>query len=138
MKYWPNHVFAFLLSITEVNVNLAAMYFNGQQQMGQIEFRKLLAKTLIFNTHYNKDNDKMPNKKCKQWEYSHCLHTLSKGKTFSGTQIIQANSQYLQHKCTSCSKKVCTYCLCAPGIYQCAECFGYHLACTKNNFSTPS
>ena len=23
-KYWPNHVFAFLLAVTEVNVNLAA------------------------------------------------------------------------------------------------------------------
>ena len=44
MKYWPNHVFAFLLSITKVNVNLAVTYFSGQQQMGQIEFWKLLAK----------------------------------------------------------------------------------------------
>ena len=85
MKYWPNHVFAFLLSITEVNVNLAAMHFNGQQQMGQIEFRKLLAKTLIFNTHYNENNDKMPDKKCKQQEYGHCLHILPKGNKFSGT-----------------------------------------------------
>ena len=38
MKYWPNCVFAFLLSITKVNVNLAVTYFSGQQQMGQIKF----------------------------------------------------------------------------------------------------
>ena len=37
MKYWPKHVFAFLLS-------LAVTYFSGQQQMGQIKFWKLLAK----------------------------------------------------------------------------------------------
>ena len=62
-KYWPNQVFSFLLSITEVNVNLAATYFGGQEQMGQINFHKKLAKTLIFNTHYNNDNDKTPEKK---------------------------------------------------------------------------
>ena len=49
-KYWPNHVFSFLLGVTEVNVNLATTYFCGQNQKGQIEFQKLLAKTLIFNT----------------------------------------------------------------------------------------
>ena len=63
MKYWPNQGFAFLLSITEVNVNLATMYFGGQQQMGQINFCKKLAKTWIFNTHYNEDDDKTLEKK---------------------------------------------------------------------------
>ena len=85
MKYWPNCVFAFLLSITKVNVNLAVTYFSGQQQMGQIKFQKLLAKTLIFNTHYNEEKDKTPDKKCKQWEYGHCLIMLPKSKNFSGT-----------------------------------------------------
>ena len=49
--------------LTKVNVNLAAMYFGGQQQTGQIDFHKKLAKTLIFNTHYNEDDDKTPEKK---------------------------------------------------------------------------
>ena len=62
-KYWPNQVFSFLLSVTEVNINLAATYFGGQEQMGQINFCKKLAKTVIFNTHYNKDDDKTPEKK---------------------------------------------------------------------------
>ena len=62
-KYWPNHVFAFLLGVTEVNVNLAATYFGGQPQMGQIEFWKLLAKTLILNSYYNEQTDKTPEKK---------------------------------------------------------------------------
>ena len=67
MKYWPNQVFSFLLSITEVNINLAATYFGGQEQTGQINFHKKLAKklakTLIFNTHYNEDEAKTPEKK---------------------------------------------------------------------------
>ena len=61
-KYWPNHVFAFLLSVTKVNVNLAATYFSAQEQMGQIEFWKLLANTLIFNSYNNEERDITPDK----------------------------------------------------------------------------
>ena len=39
MKYCPNQVFAFLLSVTEVNVNMATTYFSGQQQT-MTEFRQ--------------------------------------------------------------------------------------------------
>ena len=63
MKYWPNRVFSFLLSVPEVNVNLAVTYFGGQEPTGQI---KKLAKTLIFNMHYNEDDNKTPDKKRKQ------------------------------------------------------------------------
>ena len=136
-KYWPNRVFSFLLSVTEVNVNLAATYFSDREPTGQINFRKKLAKTLIFNMHYNEDDDKTPEKKRKQREYGHCLITLPKNKKFSGTRIVAANSEYPQHKCNTCKKRVRTYCLCSPGVYRCAECFGYHLACTENNLSTP-
>ena len=61
-KYWPNHVFAFLLSITEINVTLATTYFCEQQQMSQIKFQKLLDKTLIYKNHYNEEIDNMPDK----------------------------------------------------------------------------
>ena len=63
MIYWPNQVFSFLLSITEVNINLAATYFGLQEPTGQINFCKKLAKTLIFNMHNNEDDDKTPDKK---------------------------------------------------------------------------
>ena len=65
-KYWPNQVFSFLLSVTEVNINLAVMYFGGQEKTGQINFHKKLAKVLIFNMHYNEDDDKTPDKERKQ------------------------------------------------------------------------
>ena len=135
-KFWPNHVFAFLLGVTKVNVNLAAMYFCGQEPTGQIKFRKLLAKTLIYNTYYKEDDDKTLDKKQKHCESGHCLITFPKNKNIFGPQIVSANSEYLEHKCVSCSKGVCTYCLCSPGVYWCAECFRYHLACTENNLST--
>ena len=79
-KFWPNHVFAFLLGVTKVNVNLAATYFCGQEPTGQIEFRKLLAKTSIYNTYYDENNDKTLDKERKHRESGHCLVTLPKNK----------------------------------------------------------
>ena len=90
-KYWPNRVFSFLLGVTEVNVNLATTYFCGQNQKGQIEFRKLLAKTLIFNTYYDEEQDKTPDKKRKQRDFGHCLITLPKGKNFQEQELSQEN-----------------------------------------------
>ena len=85
-------------------MNLAVTYFSGQEPTGQINYCKKLAKTLIFNMHYNVDDDKTPDKKQKQQEYGHYLIMLPKSKTFSGTQIIAANSEYPQHKCNTCKK----------------------------------
>ena len=59
-KWWPNCVFAFLLAVTEVNVNLAMTYFLGQEVTGQIAFRSKLAHTLIHNRHYNEEEDMSP------------------------------------------------------------------------------
>ena len=90
-KYWPNRVFSFLLGVTEVNVNLTTTHFCGQNQKGQIEFRKLLAKTLIFNTYYNEEQDKTPDKKREQQDFGHCLIMLPKGKIFQAQELSQEN-----------------------------------------------
>ena len=106
MKYWPNHVFAFLLAVTEVNINLAAQYFGGMKQIGQIEFRKLLAKTLIFNSYYDDKTNNTPEKKQKQCDSGHCLITLPKGKFFgnanhhSKQRISTTQVQHMQQKGT--------------------------------------
>ena len=81
-KYWSNHMFTVILSITEVNVNLAAIYFCEQQQVSQIEFWKLLAKTLIYNNHYKEEMDETPTKTRKVGEFfrntdHHCKQCLS-------------------------------------------------------------
>ena len=75
----------------EVNVNLTTTYFCRQNQKGQIEFQKLLAKTLIFNTYYNEEQDKTPDKKRKQRDFGHCLITLPKGKKFQAKESSQEN-----------------------------------------------
>ena len=85
-----------------MNVNLAAQYFGGMKQVGQIEFRKLLAKTLIFNSYYDDETDDTPEKKRKQRDSGHCLITLPKGKFFGnanrrGKQRISATQvQHMQ------------------------------------------
>ena len=96
MKNWPNRVFSFLLLVTEVNVNLAATYFCGQNQMGQVEFHKLLAQNLIYNTHYNEVSNKTPDKKRKQRETGHCLITLPKGNFFPKHELLQQNVSILR------------------------------------------
>ena len=84
-------MFSFLLGVTEVNVNLATTYFCRQNQKGQIQFQKLLAKTLIFNTYYDEEQDKTPDKKRKQWDFGHCLIMLTKGKKFQAQESSQEN-----------------------------------------------
>ena len=76
----PTMCVSFLLAVTKVNVNLAAQYFGGMKQVGQIEFRKLLAETLIFNSYYDDKTDNTPEKKQKQRDSGHCLIMLPKGK----------------------------------------------------------
>ena len=75
-KWWPNHVYAFLLAVTEVNVNLAMTYFLGQEGTGQIAFRSKLAHTLIHNRHYNEEEDRSPETrgKKKQCVPAHATH----------------------------------------------------------------
>ena len=61
-----------------MNVNLAAQYFGDIKQIGQIEFRKLLAITLIFNSYYDEKINNTPEKKWKQHDSGHCLIMLPK------------------------------------------------------------
>ena len=65
-KWWHNHVFAFLLAVTQVNVNLLMTYFLGQEVTGQIAFRSKLSHTLIHNRHYNDEKDMSPVIRCKR------------------------------------------------------------------------
>ena len=78
--------------MTEVNVNLTTTYFCRQTQKGQIEFQKLLAKMLIFNTYYDEEQDKTPDKKRKQQDFSHCLIMLPRGGgDFQAQELSQEN-----------------------------------------------
>ena len=50
-KRWSNRVFAFLLSITEVNCFLAESYFTSRKTESMMDFRKDLAHQLIENKY---------------------------------------------------------------------------------------
>ena len=91
-KWWPNRVFAFLLAVTEVNVNLAMTYFLGQEVTGQIAFRIKLAHTLIHNRYYNDEEDMSPVIRSKRQQRvpghaTHELLTLAKRKKFDGDEL---------------------------------------------------
>ena len=72
-------------------------------------------------------------------KFGHCLITLPKKtkKIFGTTNHLCKQRNIPNTKCISCSQRVCTYCLCSPGVYHCPECFGYHLACCQEqSFNT--
>ena len=88
-KYWPNHVFSFLLGVMEVNVNLATTYFCRQNQKGQIEFWKLLVKTLVLNTYYDEEQDN--DKKRKHGILAIVSSHYPRGKIFQAQESSQEN-----------------------------------------------
>ena len=52
-KRWPNQVFAFLLSITEVNCYLAESYFTSRKSNSMLDFRKSLLHQFIENDYFD-------------------------------------------------------------------------------------
>ena len=137
-KWWPNRVFAFLLAVTEVNVSLGMVEFCGSDPTSQIEFRKSLAEALIYNEYFNEETDVTPDKKAKKQRISaHAYCTLPKGKKFHGERMVEAKSDYPQHKCVSCTRRTRGYCKCSLGVYRCNECYALHLIAVENNLSSP-
>ena len=56
---WPNRVFAFILSVTEVNAMLAYKHFCKEEVDGMLGFRTVLAEVLVSNPFY-KEEDESP------------------------------------------------------------------------------
>ena len=128
-RWWPNRVFAFLLGITEVNVNLAMAKLYYSDLLPQLTFRKRLAKELIEN-HYRiaEENLKMMRKSSRlAASLTHELVHLPAGKKFSGARMVKSLIKYPQRKCDGCSRKIRTYCKCTPGVHRCNQCFTLHL-----------
>ena len=48
---WANHMFCFLLAITIVNIQNAAVYFLNKPKMDAMQSRQQIAKQLIFNRY---------------------------------------------------------------------------------------
>ena len=52
---WPNRVFAFILSVTEVNAMLAHKHFCKEEVDGMLGFCKRFAEVLVCNPYYKEE-----------------------------------------------------------------------------------
>ena len=93
-KWWPNRLFAFILSVTEVNAMLAYKHFCKEEVDGMLGFRKFLAEALVCNPYYYKEEEKeSPRRSLKLTiNAEHRVFRLPKGKKFFGTEVVDADS----------------------------------------------
>ena len=94
-KQWPNRVFCFLLSITEVNCFLAESCFTGRKSDSMLDFRKRLSLELIENAYMKEDNRVEPQRLARIRErIGHGLVSLPPWKKFSGRHLVTSMSKY--------------------------------------------
>lgn len=126
---WPSRVFQFLLATTEVNAHNALYNLYDHENYSQREFRRLLSKNLIYNSHLEQeDRSKAPRVSPRATKTYHELVTLPTHKTFRGTELVTVSTTYAQRKCSCRATKVRTYCKCSPGTYYCKQCYAIHVA----------
>ena len=132
-KRWANRVFAFLLSITEVNWFLVESHFMDQKSGSMMEFRKQLAYELIENDYLEKEEVAL-----------HCSSTRSKKELVMVCSLFHRSKNLLGQKlsllcpntppppppppkCKYCKREVHTYCRCTPGVHLCSHCLAEHI-----------
>jgi hypothetical protein len=74
--WWPNRVMAFFIAVTEVNVKLASEYFCGHPTLSMLPFRRLLAKSLIFNEEITNSISRTPRMLTRTRVIDHKLETM--------------------------------------------------------------
>lgn len=126
---WPCRVFAFILSICEVNAYNAMKYF-GNYEGTQLQFRKKLAYQLIHNPYDTEGIDKTPSSRRNLRSNDH--HKLISAPPyckFVGNKWTKKyKMKYQQHRCSSiqCNNRVRTVCTCSKHIWRCSQCFSNH------------
>ena len=76
-KWWPNRVFCFLLSITEINCYLAESYLTGQKSDSMLDFQMHLSFKLIENAYMREEERVEHHRSCRIREgISHGLVSL--------------------------------------------------------------
>ena len=96
-KRWANRVFAFLLSITEMNCFLAQSHFTDRKSGSMLEFWKQLAYELIENDYLEKEEAAMRRRSTRIQEgIGHGLLSLPPFKKIVGTKVITSMSKYPQ------------------------------------------
>lgn len=84
MKWWPHRVHAFLLGVTEVNCALADNYFYENDDNGQLQFRKEMAKELIYNRYLEQEDSRNGPATRRRAMAAHRLENLPRNFFFVG------------------------------------------------------
>ena len=94
-KRWANRVFAFLLSITEVNCFLAESHFTDRKSGSMLEFQKQLAYELIENDYLEKEEAALRCSSTRIQEgIGHGLLSLPPFKKFVRTKVVTSMFKY--------------------------------------------
>ena len=126
---WPCRVFQFFVATTEVNTRNALHHLYGHKKYGQIEFRRLLSKELIYNQYLQQEKAAAsPRRSERVQKYTHNLLTVPPFMTFHGARLVRATSRYPQRLCQCKARRCRTYCQCSPGVYYCPQCYAHHVA----------
>ena len=126
-----NIVFAFILSVTEVNAMLANKHFCKVEVDGMLGFPNLLAEALVCNPYYkgkeDDEREESPRRLSRLTKNAeHRVFRLPKGKKFFGTEVVDADSSHPQSTCVDCKRKTRTCCICSMGVYRCVDCCLHH------------
>lgn len=97
---WPNRVAAFILAITEINVNYVNHHVYKEELMEQIKFIYKMADELIRNEHYNSERIQNPRAtRCLIIASHHKDISLPEFQKFHEGKIVDAKSRWPQWKC---------------------------------------
>lgn len=129
-NWWPDRCFAFLLGVSMVNAQKAFEHFGHHKQDEVLQFRRKLAKELIYNPWLPTDDNDGRNRTVKRFKHSSLstckLIQIPKNHEFRGVDLIKSNSSYNQKRCKCGTARTRTYCRCTPGIHLCSECYANH------------
>ena len=92
-KSWRYRVFSFPLSIMEVNVYNALMFFFGGEKTSTIHNRKVLAFEMIHNPYLEEVNEQSTRKlkRCAA-NVEHKIENLPIFSKFCGSELVESNS----------------------------------------------
>ena len=79
---WANDVFCFLLAITVVNIQNAAVYFLNKAKLDTLQSCQQIAKQLIFNFHLEQEQASRKHSRC-----GNNMHTLT---------MVPVNKKFIQ------------------------------------------
>ena len=126
--WWPNRCFAFLLSVTEVNIKLAYEYFFQSGPPAMIDFRKEMAAALIYNIHLDSRPVGRPVRVLRPLTSGHSFKKVEQYKLWKNGAFVTCQTKFAQRQCASCKRKVRTYCSCNPGQTLCIDCYTEHVS----------